>query len=67
MPKLSDLKKGEKGKIVDVSSQEIPMKLLEMGCLPGNSVRLIQKLPFRVLFILRLMEVMWQSERKLPN
>ena len=34
MPKLSDLKKGEKGKIVDVSSQKIPMKLLEMGCLP---------------------------------
>ena len=29
MPKLSDLKKGEKGKIVDVSSQEIPMKLLD--------------------------------------
>ena len=34
MPKLSDLKKGEKAKIVDVSSQEIPIKLLEMGCLP---------------------------------
>ena len=47
MPKLSDLKKGEKGKIVDVSSQEIPMKLLEMGCLPGNSVRLIQQAPFQ--------------------
>jgi len=47
MPKLSDLKKGEKGKIVDVSSQEIPMKLLEMGCLPGNSVRLIQHAPFQ--------------------
>jgi len=47
MPKLSDLQKGEKGKIVDVSSQEIPMKLLEMGCLPGNSVRLIQQAPFQ--------------------
>ena len=47
MLKLSDLKKGEKAKIVNVSSQQIPMKLLEMGCLPGNSVRLIQKAPFQ--------------------
>ena len=47
MPKLSDLNKGEKAKIVDVSSQEIPIKLLEMGCLPGNSVRLIQEAPFQ--------------------
>jgi ferrous iron transport protein A len=47
MPKLSDLNKGEKAKIIDVSSQEIPIKLLEMGCLPGNSVRLIQQAPFQ--------------------
>ena len=47
MPKLSDLKKGEKAKIVDVSSQEIPIKLLEMGCLPGNKVRLIQQALFK--------------------
>ena len=47
MPKLSDLNKGEKARILDVSSQEIPIKLLEMGCLPGNSVRLIQEAPFQ--------------------
>ena len=47
MLKLSDLKKGEKAKIVDVSSLEIPIKLMEMGCLPGNSVRLIQQAPFQ--------------------
>ena len=47
MPKLSDLNKGEKARILDVSSQEIPIKLLEMGCLPGNSVRLIQQAPFQ--------------------
>ena len=47
MLKLSDLKKGEKAKIVDISSQEIPIKLLEMGCLPGNSVSLIQQAPFK--------------------
>lgn len=43
---LSDLKKGETAIIIDVSSDEIPLKLLEMGCLPGNSVQLVQTAPF---------------------
>tara|TARA_B100001250_G_C19579782_1_gene691483 strand:+ start:134 stop:358 length:225 start_codon:yes stop_codon:yes gene_type:complete len=47
MPQLTDLKKGEKAKIVDVSSNKIPIRLLEMGCLPGNDIRLIQQAPFK--------------------
>ena len=43
---VADLKKGERGIIIDVSSEDIPLKLLEMGCLPGNSVELIQVAPF---------------------
>ncbi len=43
---VADLKKGERGIITDVSSEDIPLKLLEMGCLPGNSVELIQVAPF---------------------
>lgn len=43
---LATLKKGEKAIIVDVSSNEIPLKLLEMGCLPGNFVELLQVAPF---------------------
>ena len=43
---LADLKKGESAVITDVSSTEIPLKLLEMGCLPGNSVQLVQVAPF---------------------
>jgi len=43
---VADLKKGESGIIVDSSSEEIPLKLLEMGCLPGNEVRLLQLAPF---------------------
>jgi ferrous iron transport protein A len=30
-----------------MTSQDIPLKLLEMGCLPGNHVELIQIAPFR--------------------
>ena len=44
---LAQLKRGERGIITDVSSIHIPLKLLEMGCLPGNSVELVQVAPFQ--------------------
>ena len=43
---LAELKRGQLGVIKDVSSEQIPLKLLEMGCLPGNSVKLVQVAPF---------------------
>lgn len=43
---IADLKKGERGVITDSSSKDIPLKLLEMGCLPGNQVKLLQLAPF---------------------
>ena len=43
---IADLKKGEQGVIVDSSSEDIPLKLIEMGCLPGNQVELLQTAPF---------------------
>jgi ferrous iron transport protein A len=44
---LAHLKRGEHAVITDVSSVHIPLKLLEMGCLPGNSVELVQLAPFQ--------------------
>jgi len=43
---LAQLKRGKRAKIKDVSSIHIPLKLLEMGCLPGNAVELVQVAPF---------------------
>ncbi len=40
------LKKGEKAVIMDFDIDTIPLKLLEMGCLPGNIVELLQVAPF---------------------
>jgi len=42
----ADLKIGEKGVILEASSKHIPLKLIEMGCLPGNEIELIQMAPF---------------------
>ena len=44
---IAHLKRGERGIITDVSSKLIPLKLLEMGCLPGNIVELVQVAPFK--------------------
>ena len=43
---IADLKKGESAVITVSSSNDIPLKLLEMGCLPGNEVKLLQLAPF---------------------
>jgi ferrous iron transport protein A len=43
---LAELKKGQKAIITDFNIDAIPLKLLEMGCLPGNLVELIQIAPF---------------------
>jgi ferrous iron transport protein A len=43
---IAHLKIGQKGIISDFNIDEIPLKLLEMGCLPGNTVELIQIAPF---------------------
>ena len=42
---LSELLIGQKAIITDVSSLLIPLKLLEMGCLPGNEVELLHVAP----------------------
>jgi len=44
---LAELKRGQLAVIKDVSSSMIPLKLLEMGCLPGNQVTLLQVAPFK--------------------
>jgi ferrous iron transport protein A len=43
---LNILKKGEKAIITDFDVDAVPLKLLEMGCLPGNVVELLQIAPF---------------------
>ena len=43
---IANLKKGERAIIKDFDADIIPLKLLEMGCLPGNMVELLQIAPF---------------------
>ncbi len=43
---LAGLKKGQKAVITEFDIDVIPLKLLEMGCLPGNLVEILQVAPF---------------------
>jgi len=44
---IASLKNGQRAIIKDFSVDIVPLKLLEMGCLPGNEVALVQTAPFQ--------------------
>lgn len=44
---VAHLRRGEKGIIKEFHEETIPIKLLELGCLPGNEVELIQIAPLQ--------------------
>lgn len=44
---VANLKRGQRGIIKEFSADMVPLKLLEMGCLPGNEVELVQTAPFK--------------------
>ena len=47
MNTIATLLKGEIGYISEESLDNIPLKLLEMGCLPGAEVQLVQIAPLK--------------------
>lgn len=51
---IADLQEGEKGIIEDIRHEDIPLKLVEMGCLPGNEVELLQRAPLNDPLCLRI-------------
>nr|WP_279346988.1 FeoA family protein [Gramella sp. AN32] len=44
---VANLRRGQRGIIKEFSADMVPLKLLEMGCLPGNEVELVQTAPFK--------------------
>jgi ferrous iron transport protein A len=44
---IASLHIGQRAIIQEFSIDIVPLKLLEMGCLPGNEVSLVQTAPFQ--------------------
>ena len=42
---VADLKNGQRGVIREFQHDKLPIKLLELGCLPGSEVELVQIAP----------------------
>ncbi len=53
---LDQLPLGVKAEIEKIDTNKLPLKLIEMGCLPGNSISLIQKAPFNDPLYLKIDE-----------
>lgn len=43
---LSDLQRGQTATIVKFTTEDIFLKLMEMGCLPGERIEVVQKALF---------------------
>ena len=43
---LDQLSLGVKAEIEKIDTDKLPLKLIEMGCLPGNLISIVQKAPF---------------------
>ena len=44
---VAHLRRGQKGIIKDFVEDGLPIKLLELGCLPGNQIELVQVAPLK--------------------
>ena len=56
MISLDQLAIGQKAIIESIETDVLPLKLIEMGCLPGNEVSLLYLAPFRDPLYLRVDE-----------
>ncbi len=45
MPKLNTLRNGQKSVITDISENDLSLKLLDMGCMPGEEIIMIGQAP----------------------
>lgn len=44
---VAQLKRGQRGIIKEFADDILPIKLLELGCLPGNQIELLHIAPFK--------------------
>ena len=55
--RLSEINVGKKAVIIDFEKDDIVIKLMEMGCLPGEIVTIEKKLPGGILSLLQYPDI----------
>ncbi|KAB2813804.1 FeoA family protein [Phaeocystidibacter luteus] len=63
----ADLRVGERGVIRELSLDELPVKLLEMGCLPGTELEVKHVAPFNGPIYFRMADYHLAIRRELAR
>jgi ferrous iron transport protein A len=64
---IDSLQKGQKAKIISFDDSIIPLKLIEMGCLEGNIVELLQIAPLGDPLFLSVNETNLAIRKEMAN
>ena len=63
---LDELEPGAEAVISSFDTDKLPLKLIEMGCLPGNKIALVHRALLMTPSTLRSTNRIWPSAKKLP-
>lgn len=64
---LSDLEPGAEAVIDSFDTDKLPLKLIEMGCLPGNKITLIHRAPFNDPLYIKIEEAHLAIRQEIAN
>ena len=64
---LNLLKKSQKGKITSINMDQVPLKLIEMGCLPGNELEVLQIAPLSDPIYIKVNDSFISIRKELPQ
>lgn len=64
---LSEILENQPVVITEIDVEKIPLKLIEMGCLPGNKAVLLQKAPFGDPYYYNINETKIAIRKELAN
>lgn len=63
----ADLKPGESARILEIAEDRVPLKLFDMGCLPGAEIELCFEAPFRDPMYFRVADYRLAIRRELAS
>lgn len=63
----ADLRPGESGRIAEIATDLVPLKLFDMGCLPGAEIELCYEAPFRDPMYFRIADYRLAIRRELAS
>ncbi|WP_372473661.1 ferrous iron transport protein A [Capnocytophaga sp. ARDL2] len=64
---LDQLSIGQSAEIIEVDIQQVPLKLIDIGCIAGNTVQLLQIAPLRDPLYLKINDSFFSIRKDLAK